>query len=349
MEADHILHWIVAYSAVHKLGAVAVPAQQPPLAARGARHPRARRGDRRGGQRHLRGSLGPLLGAVPSLPLVATVGGPGYRRGRRPRGRAGRRRRRRSRPRWTATTWPTSCTPRAPPGRPKGVAVRHGQVARVPNQLPEWQGTGWLTASPVFTFAGLGFIHNPMKAGMTVLHLPDLRRRPLARDRGAASGPTSAFVVPAMAQLLIHHPALRRGRPDQPPHAGAGQRPAGPPHPRGPCRPSCPGADVLNSYGMTEGGHATFAMDPEAARTRPGAVGRPTPPVEVRIVDEAGRRLSHRGGGRGPDPQPGTATASTTGTPRPPPGSGRADGCTPATSATSTPTATSTSWAARRR
>src|SRR3984885_2578060 len=50
-----------------------------------------------------------------------------------------------------------------------------------------------------------------------------------------------------------------------------------------------PGAAVLNSYGMTEGGHATFTMDPEGARTRPGAVGRPTPPVEVRIVDDDGR------------------------------------------------------------
>ena len=37
---------------------------------------------------------------------------------------------------------------------------------------------------------------------------------------------------------------------------------------------------------MTEGGHATFTMDPDGARTRPGAVGRPTPPVEVRIVDD---------------------------------------------------------------
>ena len=45
---------------------------------------------------------------------------------------------------------------------------------------------------------------------------------------------------------------------------------------------------MLNSYGMTEGGHATFTMDPEGARTRPGAVGRPTPPVEVRIVDDDG-------------------------------------------------------------
>jgi acyl-CoA synthetase (AMP-forming)/AMP-acid ligase II len=47
-----------------------------------------------------------------------------------------------------------------------------------------------------------------------------------------------------------------------------------------------PGAAVLNSYGMTEGGHATFTMDPEGARTRLGAVGRPTPPVEVHIVDD---------------------------------------------------------------
>jgi acyl-CoA synthetase (AMP-forming)/AMP-acid ligase II len=52
-----------------------------------------------------------------------------------------------------------------------------------------------------------------------------------------------------------------------------------------------PGAAVLNSYGMTEGGYATFAMDPEGARTRPSAVGRPTPPVEVRIVDEEGKVL----------------------------------------------------------
>ena len=35
---------------------------------------------------------------------------------------------------------------------------------------------------------------------------------------------------------------------------------------------------MLNSYGMTEGGHATFTMDPEGVRTRPGAVGQTTPP-----------------------------------------------------------------------
>jgi acyl-CoA synthetase (AMP-forming)/AMP-acid ligase II len=39
---------------------------------------------------------------------------------------------------------------------------------------------------------------------------------------------------------------------------------------------------------MTEGGHATFSMDPEGSRARPGAVGRPRPPTEVQIVGDDG-------------------------------------------------------------
>ena len=60
-------------------------------------------------------------------------------------------------------------------------------------------------ATPVFTFAGLGFIYNPMKAGMTVLYLPKFDAGRwldiVERER-----PVIAFVVPAMARLLIHHP-----------------------------------------------------------------------------------------------------------------------------------------------
>ncbi len=174
-------------------------------------------------------------------------------------------------------------------GRPKGVAVRHDQVARVPNGLPEWQGTAWLTASPVFTFAGLGFIHNPMKAGMTVQYLPafDAGRwlEVVARER-----PVSAFVVPAMAQLLIHHPDFDSADLTSLRLLVLGSAPLAPDTLLR-LQAVLPRAAVLNSYGMTEGGHATFTMDPEAARTRPGAVGRPTPPVEVRIVGDDGATL----------------------------------------------------------
>jgi acyl-CoA synthetase (AMP-forming)/AMP-acid ligase II len=286
MEADHILEWIVAYSATHKLGAVAVPLNNrlsPPEVRGILDHAEVTAVLTSGSYGD---SVGPLIGSLGSLRLVATVGGPGIE------GAVA----------LEAVLADDDSAVRAPlsgddladimytsgtTGRPKGVAVRHSQVARVPNQLPEWQGTGWLTASPVFTFAGLGFIHNPMKAGMVVLHLPhfDAGRwlEIVARER-----PPSAFVVPAMAQLLIHHPAFEQADLSSLRLLVLGSAPLAPSTLQV-LQARLPGAAVLNSYGMTEGGHATFTMDPEAARTRPGAVGRPTPPVEVRIVGEDGQ------------------------------------------------------------
>jgi acyl-CoA synthetase (AMP-forming)/AMP-acid ligase II len=94
-----------------------------------------------------------------------------------------------------------------------------------------------------------------------------------------------AFVVPAMARLLIHHPQFDSADLSSLKRLILGSAPLSPDTVER-LRARLPGAAVLNSYGMTEGGHATFTMDPEGARTRPGSVGRPTPPVQVRIVDE---------------------------------------------------------------
>ena len=87
------------------------------------------------------GTLGPLVGSVPSLSPVVTVGGPGS-----------------DGPSTSRTVLAGDDSAFQAPvagddladimytsgttGRPKGVAVRHGQVARMPNQVPEWQGTG---------------------------------------------------------------------------------------------------------------------------------------------------------------------------------------------------------------
>ena len=286
MEADDILHWIVTYSAVHKAGAVAVPLNNrlsPPEVQGILEHAEATAVVASSSYGHF---LAPLVDTVPTLSLVAAVGAPAVD------GTVG----------LDDVTGADDSPIQSPvdgddladimytsgtTGRPKGVAVRHGQVARIPNQLPEWRGAGWLTASPVFTFAGLGFIHNPMKSGMTVLHLPTFDAR---RWLGVVEleRPEIAFVVPAMAQLLIHHPTFASADLTSLRRLILGSAPLAP-HTLEALQAKLPGADVLNSYGMTEGGHATFTMDPEAARTRPGAVGRPTPPVEVKIVDDAGR------------------------------------------------------------
>lgn len=172
-------------------------------------------------------------------------------------------------------------------GHPKGVAVRHGNLAMTPNAVPPWRGAGWLTATPVFTFAGLGFIYNPMKLGMTVLHLPDFEPEAwcsvVERDR-----PAIAFLVPAMARLLVHSPRFESADLSSLSKVVLGSAPLAP-DTLVRLQERLPGADILNSYGMTEGGYATFSMDPEGARSRPGAVGRPRAGVEVRIVGEDGR------------------------------------------------------------
>jgi long-subunit acyl-CoA synthetase (AMP-forming) len=57
-------------------------------------------------------------------------------------------------------------------GLPKGVLVRHRNVAMMPNGAPHWTERGWLHGAPLFTFAGMSFIFNPMKMGLTGLYMP---------------------------------------------------------------------------------------------------------------------------------------------------------------------------------
>ena len=291
LEPERILAWIVAYAALHKLGAVCVPVNNrlsPSEVQAILEHAGTRVIITSGSYA---AGLTPFMDSIADLEFVVTVDASD------PTGSA---------PAAGSVTWPElmDCDPgpmQAPvdghdladvlytsgtTGRPKGVAVRHDQVAQLPNGLPTWRGSGWLTAAPVFTFAGIGFIYNPMKAGMTVLFIP-------AFDAGSwleaveRERPVIAFIVPAMAQLLIHHPSFDSADLSSLGRLILGSAPLAP----GTLlrlQAKLPDAAVLNSYGMTEGGYATFTMDPEGALTRPGAVGRPTPPVEVRIVDDDG-------------------------------------------------------------
>jgi acyl-CoA synthetase (AMP-forming)/AMP-acid ligase II len=284
LEAGQIIDFIVAYAAVHKIGAVSVPMNNrlsPPEVRAILEQAEVTAVVCSGA---FEDAVAPLWGSLASLTVVATVG-PSH--GRFPdledvkSADA------------TAIQIPLDETDLADvmytsgtTGTPKGVVVRHGNIALLPNALPSWNGLKWLTATPVFTFAGLGFIYNPMKAGMTVMYLPKFDAGRWL-DIVAQERPVIAFVVPAMARLLIHHPEFHSADLSSLKRLVLGSAPLAPDTLQR-LQTRLPGAAVLNSYGMTEGGHATFAMDPEGARTRPGAVGRPTPPVEVRIVDDDG-------------------------------------------------------------
>ena len=177
-------------------------------------------------------------------------------------------------------------------GLPKGVVVRHRNVAMIPNGLPAWSGAGWLHASPMFTFAGIASTYNPMKLGLRLLYLP---RFDADRwfDEVERRRPTATFLVPAMAELLIANPRFDPADLSSITLCPLGSAPVAP-GTIARLQAKLPAAMVSNSWGMTEAGPAFCFMPPEEQAKRVGSVGQPMPPTEFRIVDEAGNELPAR-------------------------------------------------------
>jgi acyl-CoA synthetase (AMP-forming)/AMP-acid ligase II len=145
-------------------------------------------------------------------------------------------------------------------GRPKGVVVRHRNVAMVPNGVPRWTGAGWLHASPMFTFAGIASTYNPMKLGLRLLYLP---RFDVDRwfDVVEQMRPTATFLVPAMAELLIASPRFEAADLSSITMCPLGSAPVSPATLQR-LQARLPNAMVSNSWGMTEAGPAFCFMPP---------------------------------------------------------------------------------------
>ncbi|HEX4778474.1 MAG TPA: class I adenylate-forming enzyme family protein [Acidimicrobiia bacterium] len=175
-------------------------------------------------------------------------------------------------------------------GLPKGVAVRHRNVAMIPNCEPVWSAAGWLHGAPLFTFAGISFIFNPMKMGLVGMYLPrfDAGRwlEIVERDR-----PMMAFLVPAMAELLVAHPDFAARDLSSLVAVSVGSAPLAPATLLA-MQERLPNASVSNSYGMTEAGPAFIVMPKEEVTRRIGSVGKPLPPMELKIVDEDDREVA---------------------------------------------------------
>jgi acyl-CoA synthetase (AMP-forming)/AMP-acid ligase II len=278
---DECLRWIVAYAAVHKAGAVAVPTNTR----LSTRELTAILGHAAVRAMLTCSSLLPtardVRSAVPSLDLVVSTGATGEevewdnaldaddRDFQVPVGADD-----------LADIMYTSGTT----GLPKGVAVRHRNVAMIPNLEPLWTGAGWVHGAPLFTFAGISFIFNPMKLGMVGLYQPkfDAGRwfRIVEQER-----PTMAFLVPAMAELLVAHPDFATADLTSLQAVSIGSAPLAP-NTLLTLVERLPQASVSNSYGMTEAGPAFIVMPQEEVTKRVGSVGKPIPPMEIKIVDD---------------------------------------------------------------
>ena len=174
-------------------------------------------------------------------------------------------------------------------GLPKGIAVRHRNTHIIPNGEPRWTGESWIHASPLFTFAGITFIYNPMKMGMRGLFMS---RFDAARwlTEVATRRPTMAFLVPSMVQLLCDHPDFAAADLSSLAMVSIGSAPLAPAlHRR--LADRLPGTAVSNSYSMTEAGTTFTFLPPGEIANRPGSVGVVLPPSEIRIVDEDGAEV----------------------------------------------------------
>lgn len=279
LDNEHVLRWIVAYAAVHRAAAVAVPLNTR-LAAR----------ELEAITSHCEPALvvtsaalsGRLTeGTAPVGRLVADdddaweafVSGPPGPLPDPPGGDD------------LADIMYTSGTT----GLPKGIAVRHRNTHMVPNGDPPWTGQGWLHCSPLSSFAGIAFVYNPMKLGMTGLYLPrfdaDAWIDTVERHR-----PTCTFVVPAMVELLLASDRFADADLASLTLVSIGSAPL-PPSRHLAVAERLPGASVSNSYSMTEAGAAYTFLPPGELAHRPGSVGIPVAPTEVRIADPDGAPL----------------------------------------------------------
>jgi fatty-acyl-CoA synthase len=175
-------------------------------------------------------------------------------------------------------------------GTPKGVAIRHRNVALIPGSPnPAYSGQCWMHSSPLFTFAGIGFIYNPMQLGLYGVYQP---RFDAGRwlDVVGQLRPQFVFLVPSMAQLIVAHPDFAEAELSSIVLCSIGSSPLAPATLRT-LQEKMPDASVSNSYGMTEAGPAYCAMPHGESLTRIGSVGKPMPPLEVKIVDDDEREL----------------------------------------------------------
>jgi acyl-CoA synthetase (AMP-forming)/AMP-acid ligase II len=275
------LRWIVSYAAIHRAAAVAVPANTR-LSARevaavlGHAEPRlALTGT------ELRATLDEARPSIPTLERVVVVDTPDWEE-----------------------LLDDDASPFQVPvtdddladimytsgttGLPKGIAVRHRSLHMLPNGRPRWTGDRWLHGSPLFTFAGISFVFNPMKMGMGAMYLPRF-------DAGTwlevveQRRPTMAFVVPAMAQLLVGHERFEEADLSSLEVLSIGSAPL-PPTLHRRLADRLTGTAVTNNYSMTEAGTAFTYLPPEELERRPGSVGIPMG-TEIRIADEQGHPL----------------------------------------------------------
>lgn len=182
-------------------------------------------------------------------------------------------------------------------GKPKGALWSHGNslwIAAMQAMMWDYgEDTVAMTTGPLYHVGAFEDLLLPalMAGGRAVMTRSRGFRIERVMDVCERLRVTDALLYPFMIYDLVRHPrfgewdldALRRvvtgGSPIMPWAVAA-------------LAGALPGLELIPTYGLTEGGALTAAMPSgEATRRVPGAVGRPLPLTEVRVVDPEGAAL----------------------------------------------------------
>ena len=173
-------------------------------------------------------------------------------------------------------------------GDSKGVACSHRDITfKGSSQLSMmFAGARFLHAVPLFTFAGshaMALIC--LRGGMTQVLQPRFdpdRYLELIDERRVSL----AYAVPTMLMRCLEQDRMATGSFETLRLLMYGTAPMPAPAIRA-LGEHMQSTFLINLYGLTEGGAAVCSLSPDQARQRPESIGKPMPPTELRIVDEA--------------------------------------------------------------
>jgi long-chain acyl-CoA synthetase len=178
-------------------------------------------------------------------------------------------------------------------GRPKGVMLTHANVlenlGHVLYWMPYKEGGVYLHAAPMFHIADFPFIFGSPAVGARQVTIPKFSVQSFctAVERERV---THTVLVPTMINLLTQFPDLENCDLASLEQVWYGGSPIAPEliHRT---RKMFPNLKLLQVYGLSETGFLTGLQDHEHTEERLTSCGRPSPGVDVRVVDESGREV----------------------------------------------------------
>jgi long-chain acyl-CoA synthetase len=179
-------------------------------------------------------------------------------------------------------------------GREKGVVLTHANITQAAANICAFMGTEAddleMVPIPLSHSFGLGRLRSMALVGHTLALEPGMRNPAKTLRRLLDLRATGLAMVPAGFELILRatqdHLAEAR---EHLRYVELGSE-AMPPETRQRLMDLLPRTRICHHYGLTEASRAAF-IEYHAERAKLGSIGRPSPNVEIAVVDEQGRAL----------------------------------------------------------